>query len=249
MRILKSHQGGNKCDSSSNTAIIGEATTFILCFCEQNVVPKTFVQLSRSSPPCHESVAEATLPVPGDTRARLLLHWYLVIAKKGWTSEKVSVKVHSLKAVKRILAALNRGLIGGTSQWHHISVTADSNDEVLHLFQSFKLCPSPAFEIACTVLFLPEIRWPFHSNCLTKKKKKMVSSHLDYKKGRWFRPLLHLNPNKSVRQIPPSRTAAPELQRAGARRHNTWDIHATVRGGKWGRLKAAHNGGGKFRTV
>ena len=165
MRILKSHQGGNKCDSSSNTAIIGEATTFIPCFCDQNVFPKTFVQLSRSSPPCHESVAEATLPVPGDTRARLLLHWYLIIAKKGWTSEKVSVKVHSLKAVKRILAALNRVLIGGT-------VTADGNDQVLHLFQSFKLSPSPAFEIACTVFFLPEIRWPFHSNCLTRKQNK-----------------------------------------------------------------------------
>jgi len=71
-------------------------------------------------------------------------------AKKGWTSEKVSVKVHSLKAVKRLLATLNRGIIGG----HHISVSADGNHKVLHPIKSFKLSPSPAFEIACTVFFL-----------------------------------------------------------------------------------------------
>lgn len=64
----------DRCGSGSNTASIGEVTTFILCFYDENVFPKTFVQLSRSSPPCHESVAKATLPMSGQTRARLLLH-------------------------------------------------------------------------------------------------------------------------------------------------------------------------------
>lgn len=161
-------------------------------------------------------------------------------AKKGWTSEKVSVKVHSLKAVKRLLATLNRGIIGG----HHISVSADGNHKVLHPIKSFKLSPSPAFEIACTVFSCSNMS----SNALWCFKDQLdVSLKLSLKKNVFPLSTLQSLQDKSMilsapsfqpkqeptckwskilRQIPPS--AAPELQRAGAQRHNTWDIHATV---------------------